>query len=158
MAILGRPYPIFYLAKNGLSGINPITAEIKRPNGTLMTQLTLVEMTDPGFEGRYTATIYTVAGTDPEGEYLIAINEPNGHKAIHRASFETVSGGVPLGDVGINRRSVLDAEIRQKTLVIADIKEKDLVAESLKSNRLEATFYRDDLEYFLDNQDIEVMI
>lgn len=155
MAILGRPYPLFYLSKNGKSGVNPIVANIRKADGSLMTPLTLVEMTEPGFEGRYLANIYTVAGTDPEGEYLIAINEPDGHKAIHRVSFESASNGGTPGDIGINRRSVLEAEVSQKQNIIADIIEKDIIAESIGEQRIEATFYRDDLDYFLDNNQFE---
>lgn len=158
MAVLGRPYPLFYLAKNGKSGINTIVAKVRKPDATFMTPLTLVEISEPGFEGRYMATVYTVAGTDPEGEYLVSINEPDGHKGIHRISFESASSGGTPGDIGINRRSVLEAEVSQKQNIIADVVEKDVIAESLGNKKIEATFYRDELEYFLDNQTIEVSI
>lgn len=156
MAVIGRPYPLFYLSKNGLSGITPIVAKIRKPDGTFIGPITLTEIVEPGFEGRYTATINTPEGSDPVGDYLVAINEPDGFKAIHRVNFESASGGGGvIGDIGINRRSVLEAEVRQSTIIEAQIIEKDVIAESLSNPKLEATFYRDDLDYFLDNQNIE---
>lgn len=156
MAVLGRPYPLFYMAKNGKSGLNTVQAHVLKPNGDLLIPITLVEMAQVGFSGRYTGTIYTVAGTDPEGDYLVSINEPDGHGTIHRVEFSSASsgGGTP-GDIGINRRSVLEAEVHQQQRIVADIVEKDLEAVFTSKGRVEATFYKDELEYFLDNNQLE---
>jgi hypothetical protein len=116
VAILGRPYPLLYLSKNSKSGLNTVTAKVLKPDLTVFTTLTLVEIAEAGFEGRYTATVFTNASSDPEGEYLVAINEPNGHKAIHRISYEKLSTD-PTGDIGINRKSVIEAVVRKNEML-----------------------------------------
>jgi len=68
VAKLGSPYPLLYLSKNGVSGLTTITAEVLKPDLSLFTSLTLVEIGVAGFEGRYTATVFTNASNDPEGE------------------------------------------------------------------------------------------
>lgn len=152
MSILGRPYPLLYLSKNGVSGLNTITAKVLKPDLDVFTTLTLVEIPETGFEGRYTATIYTNASTDAEGEYLVAINEPNGHKAIHRVSYVKQSTD-PTGDIGINRKSVIEASIRKNETLEASISISRIVADMDKEGAVEAYFYKDDLEYFLDNNE-----
>ena len=150
MAILGRPYPLLYLSKNGKSGLNTVTAKVLKPDLTVFTTLTLVEIAEAGFEGRYTATVFTNASSDPEGEYLVAINEPNGHKAIHRISYEKLSTD-PTGDIGINRKSVIEAVVRKNEVLEAVVSVNRYDAEMDKDGAVEAYFYKDDLEYFLDN-------
>lgn len=153
MAILGRPYPLLYLAKNGKSGLTTITAKILKPDLSVFTTLTLAEISEAGFEGRYTATVYTDAGTDPEGEYLVAINEPNGHPAIHRISYQKQQSD-PTGDIGINRKSVIDADVTKNEVLEASVSVNKYAAEMDKTASYEAYFYKDDLEYFLDNNEL----
>lgn len=152
MAILGRPYPLLYLAKNGKSGLNTITAKVLKPDLSLFANLTLVEIGESGFEGRYTATVFTDQGTDPEGEYLVAINEPNGHKAIHRISYLAPASD-PTGDIGINRKSVIDADIVKDEILEAFVTVNRYDA-NMDKDTYEAYFYKDDLEYFLDNNEL----
>lgn len=152
MAILGRPYPLLYLSKNGVSGLNTITAKVLKPDLDVFTTLTLVEIAEPGFEGRYTATIFTNATSDAEGEYLVAINEVGGHKAIHRVSYVKQSTD-PTGDIGINRKSVVEATIRKNEVLEAFVSVNRVVADMDKESAVEAYFYKDDLEYFLDNNE-----
>lgn len=154
MAILGRPYPLLYLAKNGVSGLTTITAKVLKPDLSVLTTLTLAEISEAGFEGRYTATVYTDAGTDPEGEYLVAINEGvSGHPAIHRISYEKLASD-PTGDIGINRKSVIDADVQKNEVLEASVSVNHYAADMDKKASYEAYFYKDDLEYFLDNNEL----
>lgn len=139
-----------YLSKNGKSGLTTITAKVLKPDLSLFTTLTLVEIPEAGFEGRYTANVYTNASNDVAGEYLVSINEPDGHKAIHRISYEEQPSD-PTGDIGINRKSVIEATVRKNEILEALITINRYDANMDKDGDYEAYFYKDDLEYFLDN-------
>lgn len=152
MAKLGNPYPLLYLSKNGVGGLTTITAEVLRPDLSLFASLTLAEIGVAGFEGRYTATVFTNASSDAEGDYLVSINEPDGHKAIHRISF-TKQVADPTGDIGINRKSVIDATITKNDVLEAVVSVNRFAADIDKPSPVVAYFYKDDLEYFLDNNE-----
>lgn len=155
MANLGVPFKIAYWAKDAKSGLTSITAKVLKPDGTTVGPLILTEVIDPDFSGSYTATFNTLTNDD-EGNYLFVISSPSegNHKAFKTEYFQgkpTISGV----DIGINRIAVLEAEVSVVSSVEADIIEKDVIAEALSTSRIEATFYRDELDYFLDNQNIE---
>ena len=152
MAKLGRPFPILYLSNNGESGLSTITAKVLKPDLSVFTSLTLVEIAEAGFEGRYTATVFTTT-SDIEGEYLISINEPNGYKSISRISYDLPTPD-PIGGIGINRKSVIDASIIKNEVIEAAIDVKRFSASMDKGLSYQAYFYKDDLEYFLDNNDL----
>lgn len=156
MPILGQIYRITYVAKNQKSGLSNITAKVLKPDGSIVGPLALAEIVDASFNGAYMAQ-YTPSTSDPEGGYVFAIASPNegNHRAFKTESFHIKDTSIPIGDIGINRRSVLEAEVSQKQSIVGHIIEKDIVAESVGNKRVEATFYKDELDYFLDNVNIE---
>lgn len=155
MAILGVPFKISYWAKDAQSGLSSITAKIMRPDGIIIGPLILTELADAFFAGSYSAT-YTPGENDPEGNYIIAISSPNenSHKAFKTEYFENrvdVDIEVPTIDVGINRRQVIEATTESKLQVDAQAESRSLVASFEESSNIEAYFYKDDLEKFIDN-------
>ncbi len=152
MPALGRPYPIIYEAKNFKSGLTTIIGKVRKPDGTFIT-LSFVEISESGFEGTYISTLFTSSSSDPEGEYLGVVIEPDGYKASFRASLEKPQSGTLPGDVGINRRNVLDADVSLKGLIEGEVSLPDVIVAVRHQNEVEAYFYKDDLEKFLDNTD-----
>lgn len=153
MAILGVPYKITYWAKNHKSGLSTITANVLRPNNTIVGPLILTEIADASFAGAYTAT-YNASVNDPEGNYIIVVNSPeeNNHRAFKTEFFENRADIDISGlDIAINRRQAIEAVTQSKLQVDAQGESKDMVAVFDSKSSIEAYFYKDDLEKFLDN-------
>jgi len=154
MARLGVPYNILYVAKNEESGISGIVAKVLAPDLSVFATITLSEVGIAGFEGSYTGVISTDENTGQEGDYLILFTEPNGHKQMHRVSImKEVSVNVSTDDIGINRMSVYEAYFNKDKEVLTAV-ESNIFEAILTSKRTEAYFYKDELEYFLDNQQV----
>lgn len=151
MPALGRPYPVIYEAKNFKSGLTTIIGKVRKPDGAFIT-LSFVEMTEAGFEGTYISTLFTSSSTDPEGEYVGIVIEPDGYKSTFRASLEKPATTLP-GDIGINRRNVLDADVTLTETVEGEVRLPDVIVSVEHSNQVEAYFYRDEIEKFLDNNE-----
>ena len=153
MAILGIPFKITYWAKNAQSGLTSITAKVMRPDGAIIGPLILTEVADAFFAGSYTAT-YTPGVSDPEGNYIIALSSPgeSSHKAFKTEYFEAKADIDISGlDIAINRRQAIEATTESKLQVIAEAESKDMIAVFEESSSVQAYFYKDDLEKFLDN-------
>lgn len=58
-------------------------------------------------------------------------------------------------DIGINRVSVIELDVRQAQSVTAYLDTRKLIAEQIDNNMIEATFYKDKVDYFLDNNEIQ---
>jgi len=154
MALLGVPFKITYWAKNAASGLTSITAKIMRSDGVVIGPLILTEVvSDPLFSGSYTAT-YTPGENDPEGNYSMVISSPNenAHKAFKTEYFEKRADIDISGlDIAINRRQAIEAETENFSKADGHVEGEQLAAVFDESSSVEAYFYKDDLEKFLDN-------
>jgi hypothetical protein len=157
MAILGRPYPIFYLARNAESGLTNITAKIKKPDGTYFGPFALSEDSESGFEGTYFYNFHTNASTDLEGEYLIVLSEPDvNHKAISRVSFEKLeSGSGPVDGISVIRTKGLNAMVKSKQYIECLAGSKADKVDAVVGNRsYDVQVFLDDLEAFVHSTQI----
>jgi len=154
MALLGVPFKITYWAKDAKSGLSSITAKIMRSDGVIVGPLILTEVvSDSLFSGSYTAT-YSPSTNEPEGNYTFVISSPNenSHKAFKTEYFEQrAEGSVGGGDLGINRRQVMEAETASLSKSEGYVVGEHVAAAFDESSNVEAYFYKDDLEKFLDN-------
>lgn len=71
---LGRPYRVFYTAKNIQSGLTGIVANVMRPDGVVLGPFTLLELANTNFSGIYYFDLLTTQ-LMPEGEYLVTVKE-----------------------------------------------------------------------------------
>lgn len=156
MALLGVSFRIMYQSKNHVSGLIDVSAKIKRPDGVVIGPLVLTEVADTDFEGSYTAT-YTPAETDPEGNYIVALKSPSegNHKDFKTVYFIQRPELDPSAfDIAINRRQAIEAETESKKQVEAESEGKNVIADlSGSSFDIQAYFYKDELEFFLDNNE-----
>lgn len=72
--VLGRPYRVFYTAKNIQSGLSGIVANVLKPDGSIVGPFNLLEIANSNFSGVYYFDFLTTQ-LMPEGEYLITVLE-----------------------------------------------------------------------------------
>jgi hypothetical protein len=88
LANLGVPFRICYESKNMVSGLTDVFCRVLRPDLSIAATLPMAEMTEPGFQGLYEATLPTTT-SDPEGEWIARIFSPTEvHVADKRISFQ----------------------------------------------------------------------
>lgn len=123
MARLGTPYRVVYHSKNGIAGLTGLTAQVLKPNGSVIGVFPLSPL--PGgsfFNGLYYFDLIT-ATTDPEGEWVGYISSPTeGIKAPFRISFE------------LDRTALILSNIQQLLGQGITLEYKAVVEESIELN------------------------
>lgn len=157
MALLGRVYPIYYAAKNFKQGLTDIVAKIKKPDGSFLGPISLSEISEPGYEGTYFYNYYTVDGVDPDGEYLVIINEPtSGHKAIHRITMDRPIDDTIIDGVSVLRKQGLEAKITNKQSIVVNAGSRaDNISASVGNKKtIQSQILNDEIMAFLERQEI----
>jgi hypothetical protein len=157
MALLGVPFKLVYWAKNAKTGLTSISAKIMRSDGLVIGPLIMTEVvSDSSFSGSYSAT-YSPGVNDPEGNYTFVISSPNenGHKAFKTEYFEKRADIDVSGlDIAINRRQAIEAETVSLSKTVGYVEGESVAVSFESGSSVEAYFYKDDLEKFLDNNQI----
>jgi hypothetical protein len=92
---LGTPYRVVYAAKFLQTGLTNIVAKVQKPNGAYIGLFPMIELSDPFFIGVYYFTLNLLV-TEPEGEYVVSVYEPN----INERSLTKVTMLVDFGGAG----------------------------------------------------------
>lgn len=106
--ILGRPYRVFYTAKNIQSGLSGIVANVLRPDGSIVGPFNLLELANTNFSGIYYFDFLTTQ-LMPEGEYLITVKEGS-YKSPVKVTF-----GLPTGnDIVVDNQKIVGKIIKKQ--------------------------------------------
>ena len=145
---LGRPYRFFYSARNYVTGLSDILAQVKKPDGSLHGNYTLSEFTGGLFDGTYYFNILSTQN-DPAGEYTVAIVEQtSGHKTIQKVTLDTASvDGVEVAEpelFGVLKDEYINASIVSQSTLNGSLESESLSAK-VEDSKISAVIQTDSL-------------
>jgi hypothetical protein len=105
-ALLGTAYRVSYIAKKFESGLTDITAQVIKPNGSVIGVFSLFEFDSAAFKGMYYFDLSTDV-SDPEGEYIGLIHSPSEDlKTGFKVTFR------PASDSSFKQPSLEDSHLK----------------------------------------------
>lgn len=126
--VLGRPYRVFYTAKNIQSGLSGIVANVLKADGSISGPFNLLEIANSNFSGVYYFDFLTTQ-LMPEGEYLITVLEGS-YKSPLKVSYS-----LPTESESIFDGQKITGTIKMAQKVVGRIS-NGMVLGRLKSNRI----------------------
>lgn len=138
--IIGKPYKILYSSRNFVSGLTDIIAQVKKPDGSLHANYSLLEISGTMFQGTYSFDLASTQN-DTKGEYSVVIEEQtSGTKQISKVSLQSESSGGSI--------SVQDPEIygkMEESILIGSILSDTYISGSLGLSILYGLIYGSNL-------------
>lgn len=126
--VLGRPYRVFYTAKNIQSGLSGIVANVLKSDGSIVGPFNLLEIANSNFSGVYYFDFLTTQ-LMPEGEYLITVLEGS-YKSPLKVSYS-----LPTESESIFDGQKITGTIKMAQKVIGRVSNGTILG-TIKTNRI----------------------